>query len=315
MSEGPVLRPEEVAGVLSGMEASATPAATTPAPLPYSLREPVALPPEAEPEARKKVEMATAGLAEILTRALEAEVKIEVEGFQQQRAASVIGVLAPPVWVVSFTGAAGGGGVAVLLHPGLGLALVELALGGIGKPEESGRAPTPAELRVLSRLAAEAMPRMSETFGGDLSHFDTGVGTVPAAIADPGETVGVGVLRAHVPEGDGAALMLVSASLLTRPAPTAEETVRGRPGPLAAKLGSIRLKLLPVLPAGRASVSELSELKPGVVLRLDASEETLLSLRVGGSSVFRGQIVRSMGGAAFRAAWRRGRTAAGGEKP
>jgi len=310
MSEGPLLRPEEVAGVLSGMGATAPEplaAGAGQGPIPYSLREPVAIPPGAEGEAKKRMASICATLQEVLRRELGEDLTIEVDGFQQQAAAAALSAIAAPAWVPSFA-CETGGGVALVLAPGTALALVERALGGAGALTDAAREPTPLELRVLGKLGASAAGPLGRMFRGAMAPGEIGVGRVPQAVAAAGETVGVGLIRVHLGKAERSALMLVAAGLLAPP--KAEAVAAIGAGPLARALGRVRTETRPVLKAGRVSFGELVELKQGTVLVLDVAENSRLDLRVAGQALFRGRIARGKDGSEFRVEWRRGRRAA-----
>ncbi len=237
MSEEPLLRPEEVAGVLAGLDGDATPDLSGDGPcmpIPYSLREPVALPQEAEPYARKKVEAMAAAIETCWRRELATEVSIEVEGFQQQRAGVALSVVPSPAWTFGFLDPAGGG-VAIVLDPGIGLALVEAALGGAGKPVDTGRAPTPLESRVMERLGSAAAAGIRTAAESALMPTGLVVGALPAGLASDGETLGVGLLRIRLPQGERAALLLATAPILSprrrrRPWTRHRRSARSRPG-------------------------------------------------------------------------------------
>jgi hypothetical protein len=306
MSDGPLLRPEEVAGVLSGPAGTGgvSIADAPPGPLPYSLREPVAVPPAAEAEARRRIE----ALATAAERGLRAElgpsVALTVDGFQQQRARGALGAVPAPAWLLCFAGS--GGGMAIAVGPETGLALVERALGGLGAQAAGARPPTTLEARILSRLVDKITPALSGMLGtGDVVGTQS-VGEVPPQVAAPGETVGVGLLRVRVAESERNALMLVSGALLV---PKQGEAAPHRAlavGPLAPLLERARVRVRPVLRAGRLSVGEMAQLTVGSIVRLDAPEKELFDLRVVGQHVFSGTIARRDGQIAFSATLRRG---------
>jgi flagellar motor switch protein FliM len=298
MSERPVLSPEEVAGVLAGGEVAAAPAGPTP----YSFREPIAIPKEAEPEARKRVDAAAAEIQETLRTELGAEVGIEVDAFQQQRAAAAVSAIPPPAWLLSFA-KPGGGGVALVLPAATALALLERALGGAGAAAETSRGPTALESRVMARILPRMAAALGKALGVELASAGLGVGELSPQVATPGEVLGVGLLRVRQGEGERSALLLASAPLLVPPKARAA-SVRGI-GPLASALGPVRLEARPVLDAGLVMVSELAELEPGTVLRFDVAEDAALDLRVRSLPIFAGRIVRdAQGGSAFAVARR-----------
>jgi len=293
MSEEPVLRPEEIAGVLSGTPDDPTLDAGSPAdsgPQVYSLKEPVAIPASAERTARQTLERIAAALGAVLRAEADAGIELTVDGLQQQRTEAALSVLPPPAWVVSLA-RPGGGGLALALHPAVALALVDLALGGQGRPGESGREPTELENRVLSRLIGSAAEPIAGVLGESVRAATLDVGAVPSNVATGGETVGVGLLRFKIGEEDHASLLLVTAALLLPSrSPSAGEP--RPPGPLASRLERVALDVRPVLRAGRVGMRDLVELERGKVLRLDAAEDTLFDLRVADHNVIRGRIVR-----------------------
>lgn len=301
----PLLSADEVAGVLSGMSTERTESGDAVTALPYSIREPVAIPPEAETAARERIGALAGALTEALAREIDAPVGLEIDGFQQQRAHAILSALPSPAWILAFA-RPGGGGAALVLHPGLAMAMVEAALGGTGKPPEAHRAPTAAERRTLSRVAAALARPLGSAMGSEFASASVEVGRVPQAVASAGETVGVGLLRMRLAESERAALLMVTPALLTRGV-AQEETVDWKPGPLAKRLEKVRFDVRPVLSAGRVSLSDVSKLHPGAVLRLDAPTHTEFVLHVADQPVFRGRIDRSETGAAFAATWRRGR--------
>ncbi|HEU4403266.1 MAG TPA: FliM/FliN family flagellar motor switch protein [Candidatus Polarisedimenticolia bacterium] len=305
----PVVRPEEVSSVLKG--GAKAPAAA--GPTPYSLREPLAIPPDAEPLARRQMEALAAVTQEALLKDLGEGATVELEGFRQQRAGAVLAALPAPAWVLPFSGGPGGG-MALALHPGVGLALVELAMGGAGEVGETARPPTSLESRVMGRLVRSLAPPLGRALGATLEPVAVTSGELPESVAAAGETLGVGLLKITMAKGSGAALLLASAGLLppkARPLAAASTAKPGRVGPLAARLDQVRLEARPVLEAGRVSLSDIAALKPGAVLRLEQPEDALLDLRVEGQRIFSGRIVRQAGGTAFSVTWRRGRSGPG----
>lgn len=292
MSDEPVLSPEEVAGVLAdpteGGQASPTPRE---GPLPYSLREPVAIPPSAEKHATQAMRKLVAAFAGVLPAGPETEVQLELDGLQQQRPESALSTLPSPAWVFSIT-RAGGGGVALALHPAVGLALVDLILGGSGELPESGREPTPLEARVLIRLVESAAEKLTDVLGALADEpVSFSAGSLAPALAVRGETVGVGLLRIGLGEANHSSLLLASASLLLPERRVAKAKIRP-PGPLSVPLDRIELEIRPVLLAGRICLNDVLALEPGKVLCLDAPEHAGLELRVGGRKIADGRILR-----------------------
>jgi hypothetical protein len=125
MAREPVLRPEEVASVLGDI-GGAMPSADATA-LAWSMRRPVVIAPDVEPAARKRLEELARALGEALGFELDAEVGIEVQGFQQEQAGVAFDTLPKPAWVLSFL-CKESGGVSLALDPTCALALLELAL-------------------------------------------------------------------------------------------------------------------------------------------------------------------------------------------
>jgi flagellar motor switch protein FliM len=284
MKEDAVLQPEEVESVLSGD----TPPDDV-GPQPYSLREPLAIPPHAQEAARFTLERIVSVLNDTIRS--KAEIEIRLDDLQQQTAHAALAVLPPPAWVAGLV-RGGSGGLLLALPPTVGLALVELALGGSGVLPEEGREPTPLESRVLRRLLASASSRLEEVVGATLESAECETGQIPRSIASAGETVAVGLLRFHVGESDHAALLLATAALLLpETAPRKERGAVGC-GPLAALVGRIPLAVRPVLCAGSIGFRDLMALETGSVLRLDVGEDAILELRAEGEPVVRGRVVR-----------------------
>ena len=292
MSDEPILRPEEVAGVLGGdaSQGAAPIESAADGPQPYSLREPVAIPPSAEADARQTLERIVAAFAEVFRSEAKGGIELTLDGMQQQRTSAALSVLPPPAWVVSLA-RSDGGGVALALNPAVGLALVDLALGGTGSSPEAVREPTPLEGRVLSRLIGAAAKRLEEIVGEPLRPRRLEVGKLPGVVAAAGETVGVGLLRLKICETDYTSLMLVTASLLL---PARRKTIAQPrpPGPMARRLRAVPVEVRPVLRAGRVGIRDLMTLGSGKVLRLDSPANARFELRVFGTTVEHGSIVR-----------------------
>lgn len=299
MSDGPVLRPEEIAGVLSGVDApvGAPVPAAPPGPMPYSLREPLAIPKEAEGAARKRLEDAASAIGESLRSELGAEVVFELDAFQQQRAQAAVSAIPPPAWLLSF-GLRGGGGVALVLAPSTALSLFERALGGVGASADASRCPTALEVRVMAKILPRMAASLSRAVGAELSPVGLSAGELPAQVASAGEVLGVGLLRMKLIQGERAALLLATCGLLA-PAVKREAAGARKVGPLAAPLERVRLETRPVLDAGLVMVSELAELHPGAVIRFDVAADAALELRVRERPLFSGRVVRDGKGSAF----------------
>jgi flagellar motor switch protein FliM len=299
MSEGPVLRPEEIAGVLSGVDAAAgAPVGAPPAgPMPYSFREPLAIPKEAEAPARKRLEDAAAAIGESLRTELGTEIAIELDAFQQQRSQAAVSAIPPPAWLLSF-GLRGGGGVALALAPATALSLFERALGGAGSAADASRGPTALESRVMAKILPRMAAGLSRSMGVELTPVGLASAELPAQVASPGEVLGVGLLRIKSSQGERAALVLATCGLLV-PAQKRASAGARKVGPLAAPLERVRLEIRPALDAGFVMVSELAELVPGAVLRFDVAADAALELRVRERPLFSGRIVRDGKGSAF----------------
>lgn len=299
MSEGPLLRPEEVQTVLAGADEATAPAgASGGGVLPYSLREPVALPPEAEAGAKQRLSEIAAAVSAELSRELGEAISIEVDGFQQHRAGAALEALPKPAWILSFVRTQPGG-IALALPAPAGLTLVERALGGGGGLSDISRGPTPLESRLLGRLSSLLAPAVASSVGAALSAAPLSRDRLPTTVAAPGETVGVGIGRIRFAGGERSVLLLASPSLLVAGTPEESAAGQGRPGPLARALERLAVRIRPVLRAGRARVAQLAALEPGAVLQLEASEDAPFELRVEGCAVFAGQILRGEDGPAF----------------
>jgi flagellar motor switch protein FliM len=298
MKDEPILRPEEIAGVLSGgAEDGAAAAATNDdGPKPYSLREPVSIPPAAEAQARDNL----ANLVNVVNESFRAQtgapVELGLDALQQQPAAAALAALPSPVWVASLA-RAGGGGLSLALPSVVALGLVDVALGGTGAFPESGREPTPLESRVVSRLLSGCAGPIAELLDEPLKPVALTAGEVPSAVASSGETVGVGLLRFAIGEASQAALLLITASMLL---PTETTSSGGHVGPLAARLERLDFPVRPVLRAGRVGFRDLTALEKGKMLRLDAAEDALLELRIFGQTIAWGRVERNDDGSVFR---------------
>jgi flagellar motor switch protein FliM len=308
MSEEPLLRPEEVQGVISGVDGEAKDEAAASAgegPQPYSLREPVAIPADAEERAKKAIEQLASTLEEELRRELETEVSLEAEGLQQLRAEAALSVLQSPVWIVPFR-RVGSGGMALAMPAPPAMSLVELALGGPGSAPESGREPTALEARVLVKLFSPAAKRIGELLHSELSPGSVETGAVPPSVAAAGETVGVGHLRLKIGESEHSTLLLATASLLLPSSAGKQRSASSGAGPLAPRLAKVPVRVRPVLKAGRVSLGDLMQLEPGKILSLDVPETAPVELQVEGEACFIGQIVRQDDQPVFTVRRRRG---------
>jgi flagellar motor switch protein FliM len=302
--DAPLLSNEEISGVLDGAVLDASPGPDT-GPHAYSLREPVAFPPEVQAAARARMEAMAGALGQVLARSTGFEVTVRLEGFQQQRTAAALSAFPPPVWVLPFARPEGGG-AALAFHPGIALALVEAFLGGSGKPADAVRQPTRLESRVMRRMAEALAPAFGAAAGARLVPAELAIGAVDASVAAPDETVGVGLLRVELPQGVRSAMLLAGGTLLA-PADAGANAPRGTIGPLAPRLAGARVTARPVLRAGRLTLAEIAALEPGSVVVLDAADTTPIDLRVQGQRVFSGRVIRAESGAAFEAASRRAR--------
>jgi flagellar motor switch protein FliM len=315
MSEEPLLKPEEVASVLSGgetedpesIEQSRDPSS-------YSLREPVVIPPSSEPEARKRVEQIAASLQSSIVSVVDAEMTIDTEGFQQQRVASGLSTVPPPAWVLCFN-VPGRGRFALVMPPVLALGVVEMALGGAGGMPEEGRGPTPLEQRVFRRLHASLVEPLRKETGLQVAAGALEFGEVPSSFANPGETVGIGLLRCTVGETDQPALLMVTAGLLVDEESETVTRSFEKIGPLLPRLGKVVLEARPVLRCGKIRMKDLLEMKKDAVILFDTKEGTPLRLSVAGQEIFAGQIGREDGVPLFAVTGRRGRAAGAPNDP
>jgi len=285
MTNKPVLRPEEVQGVLSGGECAADPG-----PQPYSLREPMAIPPAALEVARATM----ADLVGLLSQSLSGTTPVELglDDLQQQTAAAALSALPPPPWIAGLARAENNGGLALALHPSVGLALVDMALGGPGTTSDDARRPTALESRVLQRLLTSAAAPIGDLLSETLVSTNCETGRLPSVIATPGETLAVGLLRFKIGEGHHTSLLLMTASLLLPESRNTEVGSARGPGPLARTLERVPLELRPVLPAGSVSFHDMMTARAGNVLRLDVAEGACFELRAEGQPVAHGHIVR-----------------------
>lgn len=304
MSPDPILRPEEVASVLAGDSGVTAEAPKASGPLPYSLREPVVLSPDAEGEALARLRAVAVAFRRHAAPWLGEELTLEAEGFQQQPAGKVLATLPPPAWVLAVGGESGG--AALVLPPAGALALVEKVLGGEGRMSDAGRGPTAIESTILTRLLPSLARAAGETFGAAFAPAGIVAGTLPAAVASPGETVAAGLLRVRSGDGDCTGFLVASAALA---APRVESAEGTRPGSLARNLARAPFPVRAVLRAGRVTLGELSELAPGKILRLDAPEDALFDLRVSNRPIFRGRLDARPDGVSFTVARRVGGTA------
>lgn len=308
MADEPLLRPEEVASVLS--REACEESAAKPGSAVYSLRRPVLIAPDEEPAAREHLERYARGLEQILQHELDAQVRFRIQGFQQEQAGAAVEMLPKPAWILTFLRQEGGG-LALALDPTCALSLVELALGGAGNMAACGREPTPLESRVLGNLCASVTEPLGARCGTKLVRGTLEIGRLHGRLAMPGETVGVGLLKIQIAEKERSGLLLATPNLLKQ-APGPRPRSSGlRLGPLAARLALVPVEVRPVLKAGFAALSDLMELRPGALLNLEPPESAPLDLRVAGRRLFSGQVIRTAGAPAFRVSRRRGRPVAG----
>lgn len=307
MAKEPLLKPEEVASVLSSEDGKKCEAAKIgEGPPLYSLRRPVAIAPEDEADARKRLERMAAALGEILHRELESEIRIEVEGFQQEQTGAAVRTLPEPAWVLSFLHG-DGGGVALALDPTCALSLVELALGGAGNTSATGREPTTLESRVLTKLCGTVATTLGRTLETTFKAGTFQKKTVPESLATPGQTVGIGVVKIQVAETSHNGLLLATPGLLREAARRRSPAEGPVLGPLAERIRRAPVETRAVLKAGLVSLSDLVAFEVGSVLQLDASEKEPLVLQVNRRDLFHGQVVRREDGPVFEVSWRRGR--------
>jgi flagellar motor switch protein FliM len=255
----------------------------------YSLREPLAIPVERLDEARQRLQRVVA----LLAQSCPGEgIDLGLDGLQQQTVAAALSVLPPPAWIAGLV-RPGTGGLALALHPAVGLALVEAALGGAAGAARDAREPTALESRVLTRVLSSVADPLGALFGETLSPVACEPGVLPPALAAAGETMVVGLLRFRLGQGDHASLLLVTPSLLLPGARSPGADRARAPGPLAPQLERVPVSLRPVLRAGRLSFGDLLDLQAGKLLQLDAPEDARFELRVAGRAVALGRNVRS----------------------
>jgi flagellar motor switch protein FliM len=309
MSNEPLLSSEEVASVLATDQPDGATGAGEPSEhtsTAYSLRRPVAIAPEDEPEARKRLERLAANLELALRGELQAEIILELQGFQQEQADAALATLPQPAWVLSLI-KSGGGGLALALGATCGLGMVELALGGAGKTAAKGREPTPLETRVLSKLCSTLAPTVARKTGVSFGHGVFSQRRSPGELASPGQTLGIGLMKLRIAEADRSGLLLATPDLLRVPAPRKPGTQELRPGPMARRVERVPMEVRAVLGAGRVRLSDLIALGPGDVLSLDACESSTFILRINGRDMLKGNLARQDRGLAFNVKWRRGR--------
>ncbi len=307
MSEEPLLQPEEVASVLGGDEegspdpslGSSEPAAATR----FSLRQPLTLTPAEEQGARQRADKLVEALQKALCQELDGEYEIQIEGFQQERAESALTLVPEPAWSLPMH-LDSSGGMLLVLNPALALALVEMAMGGVGNPPENGRGPTPLEVRVAERLIAGLSSRVSHTTDYNFTKGSVSVGKIPSSIAAPGEIVGVTLLRFKLSdEAERTSVLLLTTNMLRAPQQAADGE---QPlGPMSGRVQELPVETRPVLPAGQVTLKELTSLKPGSILKLDRDAGSQLDLRVAGETLFRGNLTRGEKELSFAVDWRR----------
>jgi flagellar motor switch protein FliM len=285
MTQEPELSPEEVEGVLSGEQA-----ADSDEPKPFSLREPVVIPPESEASASGKLEEIVSELSETFRSETDLDFELIFDGLQQQRASVALSVLPPPAWVVSIA-RPGGGGFSLVLPAAVGLALVDAVLGGGGGIPDEEREPTGLESRVLARFFGRSAGRLGKLTGVQLEPAGFEIGSVPRAVATPGETMAVGLLRTRLGDQEKSCLLLSSAPLLLPPKEEASTEQIMEAGPLAARLEKVALEIRPILRAGRVSLQDLISIEKGKIMRLDAPEDAPFELQAAGRTIAHGRIV------------------------
>ncbi|ANM30548.1 hypothetical protein ABI59_14630 [Acidobacteria bacterium Mor1] len=307
MSEEPLLQPEEVASVLGGdEEGSPDPSLGGGEPsmaTRFSLRQPLTLTPAEEQGARQRAEKLVQSMQKALCQELDGEYEIQIEGFQQERAESALTLVPEPAWSLPMH-LDSSGGMLLVLNPSLALALVEMAMGGVGNPPENGRGPTPLEVRVAERLIAGLSSRISKASDYNFSKGSVAVGKIPSAIAAPGEIVGVALLRFKLSEeAERTSVLLLTTNMLRAPkeAAGAEQAL----GPMSGRVQELPVETRPVLPAGQVTLKELTSLKPGSILKLDRNADSELDLRVAGETLFRGNLTRGEKELSFTVDWRR----------
>ncbi len=302
MGHEPLLRPEEVSGVLSSDDPPG--AAVEAQPQPYSLREPLAIPPASQERAQAKLERIVEALGSLLRSTAGREVEVTLDAMQQMRAGAALDTVASPVWVLPLA-AGSAGGLALLLPAALALPLVDLWLGGPGGKAEP-RPPTAVESRVLERWLASWAETLRRRVGIEAQATSVLVGEIPRSVAASDEPLAVGLLRLRWSEqgGDRSALLLVAPALLldeAGPLPRPDAL-----GPLAEPLAGVPVAVRVVLRAGRVSVADLLELEPEKILRFDVAEDAPFEVRVEGEVCLRGRLERAPDKTVLSVVWRRG---------
>ncbi|GEM_PF-4378052 len=298
MSKEPLLNPEEVASVLStGDGIDPGPTGADGGPSTYSLRDPVIIPPTELESARRKMETLTAGLQSSLAILLGSEIAVEFEGFQQQKISTALGVIPSPQWVISFRNEKAGG-IALVLPSILAMVLMELTLGGVGAAREEGREPTGLERRIMTQFLHTWTPALNAETGLRMSPGQFETGGIPHSFGDPGETVGVTLIRFKVNETEQTGLILANGGFLNDGLQASKAT-RLHVGPLAPRLEKLPVRIQPLLPGGRILMRDLIAMRQGEVLKLDTSKDAELQIRIRGTRVFTGRIGRNDEGPFF----------------
>ncbi len=173
-------------------------------------------------------------------------------------------------------------GTCLLLFPGGGaVALADLLMGGLGAAED--RAATRMEQGLLVRHVVPALWPMAAALA---PYGVTGLAAGPPSDdplpAGTGEVIAV-LLDVVLPAGSTIRLVLClpARSLL----PAAPERVLPAPGPAEQVLGHVPVTVAVRLPASTVRASDMEELAPGDVLRLDpgaADQLTGVLVRPGG---------------------------------
>lgn len=289
MAEQPLISAEEVASVLGTGDAQPEAGDDAALDTGFSLRRPIGIAPGDEARARERLLEYCGWLTRAVGRELDSVIEIELKGFQQRQVRVALESMSAPLWLLTFA-ADGGGGLVLVLEAPCALALVELAMGGVGNFRAEPRDPTPLERRVMGGLSDALCKRLNEKARVKFQGAEFRIGAVPARLAAPGETVGAGLLSLKVAGIEHRGFLLGTASLLREA--EVENPSSGRIGPLARRLVRVPVEARPVLRAGRVSLCDLMALRPGNVLRLEPAEDALLELRVGGESPLFGRISR-----------------------
>lgn len=178
-----------------------------------------------------------------------------------------------------------------LLDTATALALVEARLGGTIAESQPRRPLTPVEAPLLKRLLGTcAGPALGSCFGR--------LGApVPECRAAAGMLPGSGFLALQMQvsvEGRGgpAVLLLPAAKVQELSSASPTPPPPRRRGMQAALLGRLPVRVVPRIAGGMISLSDLMQLSPGQVVRLDHPEQEPLEILCNGRPVLTGRLIR-----------------------